>query len=129
MPKAYPLELRQRVVGAYEEGEGTYNELAAVYRVGRATVDRWLARFRTVGSVASAGHRGGHPSRVDEEGQRAIRAWIHEVPDLSLQELIAKYIDVFAVPVSKSAMSRTLQRLGLTRKKRPSTRPNATRLG
>lgn len=129
MPKPYPVELRQRVVGAYEDGEGTYEEVAVVYRLGRATVDRWLSRLRATGSLAAIGHRGGRQPRVDETGQHSLRAWLKESPDLTLHELMAKYLEAVGVTVSKSAMSRTLQHLGLTRKKRHSTRPKGTRLG
>lgn|SRR5512143_1982371 len=129
MPRPHPVELRERVVAAYEEGEGSYEEVATIYRVGRASVDRWVSRGRRTGTVAPAGHGGGHPAKVDERGRAALKGWLKEQPDLTLFELIGKYLEVFAVAVSKSAMGRTLQRMGLTRKKRASMRPSAKRRG
>jgi len=129
MPKPHPVELRARVVAAYEDGEGTYEDVATIYRVGRASVDRWMSRRRRTGTVAAAGHGGGQPAKVDGRGQAALKGWLKEQPDLTLFELIAKYLAVFAVAVSRSAMGRTLQRMGLTRKKRLSMRPSAKRRG
>lgn len=129
MPKPHPVELRERVVAAYEDGEGSYDEVATIWRVGRASVDRWVSRRRRTGSVTPVGHRGGQPARVDERGRAALKAWLKEQPDLTIYELMGKYLEAFAVAVSKSAMGRTLQRLGLTRKKRLSMRPSARRHG
>lgn len=129
MPKPHPVELRERVVAAYEDGEGSYDEVATLWRVGRASVDRWVSRRRRTGSVTPVGHCGGQPPKVDEQGRVALKAWLKDQPDLTLTELMAKYLEGFAVAVSKSAMSRTLQRLGLTRKKRPSMRRSAKRPG
>jgi hypothetical protein len=38
--EAYPIELRTRVVTAYEHDEGSYAMLAAQFAVGTATVKR-----------------------------------------------------------------------------------------
>jgi transposase len=48
----------------------------------------------------------------------ALQAWVQEKPDLTLDELVEKYHQDFAVRVSQSAMSRTLLRLNLVRKKK-----------
>lgn len=129
MPRPYPVELRERVVAAYEDGEGSYEEVATIYRVGRASVDRWMAQRRRTGSLIPVGHGGGQPAKVDDRGCAALKAWLKDQPDLTLFELMAKYLDAFSVTVSKSAMSRALQRLGLTRKKRVSMRRSVKRPG
>ena len=46
MPKALSNDLRKRIVDAYKAGEGSYNDLAARFHVGYATVNRILARHR-----------------------------------------------------------------------------------
>ena len=51
MAKPIPRKLRQRVVDAYRGGEGTYEDLAARFMVGRATVSRLLGLERRSGSV------------------------------------------------------------------------------
>jgi transposase len=38
MPESYPLELRERVVSAYEAGEGSSPVIAVRFAIGEATV-------------------------------------------------------------------------------------------
>ncbi len=47
MPEAYPLELRERVVAAYERGEGSFVTIAEKFQVGEATVNRWSPSTET----------------------------------------------------------------------------------
>jgi transposase len=64
MAEAYPIELRKRVVHAYEAGEGTYPEIGDRYAVGEATVKRWVWMQRRNGSIAPLRKGGGTPSLV-----------------------------------------------------------------
>ena len=49
MPGPHPQSLRDRVIEAYNDGEGTYRELAARFKVGEASVNRWVALDRWCG--------------------------------------------------------------------------------
>jgi transposase len=54
------LDLRSRVIAASQSGDhGSWEELAATFRIGRATVNRLIRRFRETGSVEPAPHGGG----------------------------------------------------------------------
>ena len=57
MPNPYDLALRERAVTAYERGEGSYAQLAALFDVDHRTLERWVARWRDTHSVAP--HRRG----------------------------------------------------------------------
>ena len=46
MANPYSIELRERVVGAYEAGMGSYPEIAKIFNLGEATVKRWVWRYR-----------------------------------------------------------------------------------
>lgn len=123
MPRPYPNDLRERVVTAWNNGEGTYEELATRFMVGRATVDRWIARDRHLGDV-SAFPMGGarHAYVVTKEGEEFLRDAVTETPDSSRQELVDAYEQEFGVLVSLTAMGDTLRRMGLTRKRGRSVR-------
>jgi transposase len=123
MASPYPVELRERAVAAYQEGKGTLAELAVFFMIGIATLKRWWWRFSKTGSVAPLPHGGGQPARIDTDGEIALKGWVTEQPDLTLDELVEKYQEYFKVEVSQAAMSRTLLRLQLVRKKSRSTRP------
>jgi transposase-like protein len=78
MPKPYSLDLRQRVVKAYEEGNESYAAVGAHFNVGEATVNRWVARFRSTGSLEPLPHGRGPDSIVDEKGLSVLCALIDE---------------------------------------------------
>ncbi len=120
---AYPLELRSRVITAYEEGGGTLLEIAETFQVGVATVNRWWSRFLKTGSMAALPRGGGMKAKVDSRGEQTLRGWIQVQPDLTLEELAQRYKEQFRVTVDLSVMCRTLARMGLSRKKRLSMRP------
>ena len=52
MPNPYDVALRERVVAAYDAGTGTALEVAHLFGLGHRTVQRWVTRWRTTGSVA-----------------------------------------------------------------------------
>ena len=86
--------------------------------VGRATVDRWIARDRHLGDVSAFAMGGArHAYVVTKEGEDFLRDAITETPDSSRQELVDAYEQEFGVLVSLTAMGDTLRRMGLTRKR------------
>ena len=59
MGYGYSLDLRQRALGAVSRGEGTYQDIAARYEIGTATLPRWCRRQHERGNVAALPHGGG----------------------------------------------------------------------
>lgn len=88
MPEAYPIELRQRVVDAYEAGEGSYPVVAKRFRVGEATVKRWVTQYRDVGHVRPRKKGGGTPSDVSVKELEEI---LKRRPDANVAELTAEF--------------------------------------
>ena len=125
MPAPYSVDLRKRVVAAYKAGDKTYEEIAALFEVGRATVDRWISRYKKTGSVAASEHAGGRVPRVDEAGRKLLASIIEAAPDLTLEELATRYFERRGVQLKISTLHRAVQALGLTRRKKRSSRPNA----
>lgn len=64
MAEAYSIELRQRVVAAYESGEGSYVSLAERFALGVATVKRWVTQFRRKGHLEPSNKGGGATSEI-----------------------------------------------------------------
>lgn len=115
------MDLRERVIAAHAEGGTTYDGLATRFRVGRATVNRWLRRQRETGSVAPKPHRSGNRPKVDERGLQLLRELVAARPDATLAELAAGYRECTDVKLALCMVYRALARLGVTRKKRLST--------
>jgi transposase len=64
MAEAYSVELRERVVAAFEAGEGSYAEIGDRFAVGEATVKRWVRLKRARGDVLPSPKGGGTPSGI-----------------------------------------------------------------
>ncbi len=63
MPNPYPTELRARAVRAYESGSETYATVASDFSVSEPTLQRWVRRQRTTGTVDPLVKAGGWTSR------------------------------------------------------------------
>lgn len=118
MPKPLPLALRERVVAAYNNGEGSYSELAARFSVGQASVNRWL-RLARKGSLVP-GVRG--PMKPEDrllkpEHLAFLKETIEDIPDSTGPELAAALLEVFDLEVSVATANRARRWLGFTPKR------------
>jgi transposase len=125
--KPYSTDFRLKVVRAYEQGEGSQRELARIFGVSLSFVQGLLQRYRQTGGVAPKPHGGGNPGKV--RPYLALVQHLHQQqPDASLAERCERLAAAAPVHVGRTTMQRVLRQLGLTRKKRLSTRRNRTPL-
>lgn len=117
--KPLSLDLRQRIVTAYERGEGSQARIAQRFGVATSTVERLLKRYRETGSLEPRKAGAPPPLMVSEEEQARVKAWIEAEPDLTQDELARRFEAETGRRVSRRTMGRVRARLGLTRKKRP----------
>lgn len=88
MPEAYPIELRERVVEAYEAGEGAYPELAQRFQLGEATVKRWVWQLHREGHVRPRDKGGGNFSNIPLTELERI---VERLGDATAGEVAAAY--------------------------------------
>jgi transposase len=117
MPRAYSLDLRERVLSAAHEDTLSHGALAARFRVGASTIRGWLRRERATGETAPKPHGGGTPPKVDAAGAPILTALVREQNDRTLAELATLYGARTGVGLSVSAVWRACARLDLPRKK------------
>ncbi len=118
------MDLRKRVVEARREYGWTYAQTALFFSIGIATVNRWFRRERETGSVAPRSRGKGPKPILCEEKLRWIAELVKEKPDRTIAQLVDVLRERRAVSISTSTMSRALESLGLSRKKKPSRRPS-----
>ncbi len=106
------MELRRRIVEAYERKEGTYFELAQRFGVGEATVYRLLKLKRERGTV-----KPGAPTGVSEEELPAFVLLVKEFPHATLEQLKEAWVSRTRRQLSRSSIVRALRRAGITREK------------
>jgi len=125
MPNPYDVALRERAVEAYERGEGSYADVAALFRVDHRTLERWVARWRATGSVAPHPRGGGCFCPIAME---VLLATIREKPDATLEELCRLYNR--RVPrarrSTRASVHRALQRVDFVHKKNARGRQKST---
>lgn len=119
MPKALPIELRRKVVDAYNAGDGTMKELAQRFCISFKSVVRWIDFDRFTGDLSPKPHAGGKGPKIPDSNLPTLIALVAEKPDRTLTELAEVWSKRFQCEVKRSTMSVALQRAGLSRKKRP----------
>lgn len=118
MPRPLPVALRQRVVDAHNNGEGTYAELAERFSVGEASVSRWLRKARE--GDLTPGVRGPmapEQRMLKPEHLEFLRETLEAILDSTGAELAAALEEVFGLKVSVATANRTRRRLGFTPKR------------
>lgn len=125
----YSLDLRQKIKAALERGVGSQRAVAELFGVSLSFVERLLQRERATGSLAPLPHAGGPPRRLDDAADGVIRRCLEQRPDSTLDELAEAVAREGGKSVSRATLGRAVQRLGLPRKKRPSTPRSATPSG
>src|SRR4051794_36922645 len=109
----YSQDLRERVVRACDEQQGTRQEIAERFTVSTAWIRRLLQRRRETGSFAAKPHAGGAVKIPQERCDRLV-VLVREQPDATL----AERHDRLAAPVHLSTLARALRRLQWTVKKK-----------
>ena len=125
MPKPFSQDLRNRVIDAVRKGGMSCRAAARRYEVSESTAIKWLERYRRDGLRGPVGHGGHRPSALmpHREFLEAARA---EKSDLTLQKLCDRLRSEKGVKADTSMMSRFFRRIGVTLKKRRSSRANKT---
>ena len=117
MPKAYPLELRERVVSRVEQGH-SHRSTAVHFSVSIKFVNDMVRLKRETGSLEPRPQGNPGYGKLSD-----VKAWVQSriaaEPDLTIDELTAELGAEHGLKVHRSSVGRLLHRLGLSHKKRP----------
>jgi len=117
--KAYPVELRERIVEAVDQQSSTVAEIAEIFAVTERDVYKLLRQQRERGPVAPLPHGGGARAKLSAVQQGQVLALVARRPDATLAELQQQIYTRLRVDVSVGTVWALLNSLGVTRKKRP----------
>jgi len=107
-------DLRERILNAVDNREGSRTQLAARFCVDASTITRLLQLRRQTGSFDPRPHGGGATPTLDHEALQRLRKLVEETPDGTLEALEQE----MGVPGSIMIICRALQKLGLPREKK-----------
>jgi transposase len=121
MAKAYSQDLRNRVIDAVGTGRMSRRAAARHFGVSESVAVKWLERVERDGSREPVGHGGHRPSKLlpHREFLEAARAG---KSDITLQALCDRLSAEQGVKADTSMMSRFFRKIGVTFKKRRSSR-------
>ena len=108
------LDLRERIIVSYDQGEGTREDIAKRYRVSLGLVAKLLHQRRQTGDIAPRHHFSGRKPKLLGTHRRQLRALLSKQPDMTLNELHA----ALGVDCTLQAIHYVLAGMGLTYKKR-----------
>ena len=125
MPTPYPIELRARVVASIEEEKLSFRDTAERFAVSLRWVVTLLRRWRQEQTLVPRPHAGGRDRKIHPAAEGWLTTWLDAEPDLT-QEQLCERLAEHGVEVDRSVISRTLERLGWTRKKKRWSRPSGS---
>jgi transposase len=107
-------DLRERILDAVDNREGSRRKLAARSKVNTSTITRLLQLRRQTGSFEPRPHGGGAEPTLDHDALERLRTLVEETPDATLEALKQE----LSVSGSRMIICRALQKLGLPREKK-----------
>lgn len=110
------LDLRERILAAYDRGEGTREQVARRFCVSLGMVKKLIQQRRHTGDIAPRHDRSGRRPRILASHRQAMRTLLCDKPDMTLEELRS----AVKLDCSLPAIHYALEKMGLTYKKRHS---------
>lgn len=114
---AYSIDLRQRILSAWQNKEGSQRELAKRFQVSLSFIRDFLRRYRETGEIAAKPQGGDRRSKLNDIEQELLKVMVTKQSDIYLREIQEAIKERTEIDVSISSLSRTLKRLKLNRKK------------
>jgi transposase len=118
--KTLSLDLRQRILKAYDRQDSTRNQVARRFDVSVGMVKKLLSQRRRLGDIRPQHHRCGRKPLIDAACCRRLQELVASRPDATLQEMR----EALGLDCTLVAIHYVLIRLGLTYKKRRSMPAN-----
>ena len=122
MPKTLSIDIRERILKAYDKGGVNRQEVADRFDVSLGMVKKLLCQRKLLGNVAPLDYRCGGKVKITVEYKERMKDLLLEKPDLTLEELKAK----LEIDCTIQAIHYVLAGMGMSYKKRLSEPLNKT---
>lgn len=120
MRKPISLDLRERIVEAYEREEGTREEVAKRFKVSLGMVKKLLQQESRTGDLRPRYRFCGRKAKLMAQHGAELKALVAKEPDVTLVEMKER----LGLSCTVAAIHVLLTKLGLTYKKRHCMQPN-----
>lgn len=116
------MDLRKRILKAYDRGESSQEQIAARFDVSYGMVKKLVQQRRHLGDIAPQHHRAGRKPRITRGQRSQLRLLVNQKPDLTLGQMR----EILVLDCTIQAIHYVLAGWGLTYKKRHSEPVNKT---
>lgn len=113
-------DLRERIVEAYEAGEGSYEVIAARFKVGITVVGKLVRQKRSLGTLDSLVHQRGRKPAVSDAKKDELREHLAQFPDATVLERR----EALGLQCTEKTLWQTLRKMGWRYKKSRRGRPS-----
>jgi len=107
---AYSLDLREKILSAWQNKEGTQRELAKRFKVSLSFLRDFLRRYRETAQIAARAQGGDRRSKLKGKEEELLKIIVTEKSDIYLREIQEEIKERQGIEVSISSLSRTLNR-------------------
>ncbi|GET35595.1 helix-turn-helix domain-containing protein [Microseira wollei] len=114
--KPYSIDLREKIVNAYERGNTSIRKVAVQFGVAKSYVQKLLQQKRTLGHLEPKKQGGAMKGRLDDYSSE-LAEMVKKHPDATLSEYCEYFGEKYNIWVCASVMCGALQKHNLTRKK------------
>ena len=80
------LDLRERIVAAYEAGEGSHVTIGERFSVSARVVGKLVAQYRELGTLEPQTHLRGRKPAISEDKRKELKKHVKENPDATGEE-------------------------------------------
>lgn len=119
---ALSLDLRERILAAWDEGDSTRQEIAERFCVSLGMVKKLIQQRKRLGDIRPQHFRAGRKRKLTPEHEQRLAELVAQRPDMT----IAQLRDALGVDCGLSTVDRALERLKLTYKKKPSRQASSS---
>jgi len=122
MAKALSLDLRERILAAYDAGGATQKEVAERFAVSVESVKKLLRQRRQTGEIRDGYYRCGAKPKITPVHRQRLQELLDERSDLTLEQLR----EALGLDCTVQAIHYALKDMGISYKKRRSEPANKT---
>jgi transposase len=119
MAAAYSIDLRKKIISAWQGKEDSQRGLARRFKVSFSFIKNLLRQYQETGEITPKKQGGDQRSKLKEKEQELLKKIVEENNDIYLREIQSTIQEKTGIEVSVSSLCRTLQKLELRRKKKP----------
>jgi transposase len=117
MPAPLSLDLRKRIMSAYQAKEGSQRQLAKRFKVSLSFIRDLRRHYLQTGTIEPKPHGGGAVAKLESKHLSIIKTLVDNQPDALLEELCERFTEQTMVQLGTSTMHRAVQNLKLSVKK------------